>query len=527
MKINSTFLIPFFFLIGIASPSYAENNSTPISTSTLVAIGGAAVVGGGIIAAMSHHHNGNRVSTSQNDHITPTNDPTVNGKVLIDAIAAKATTGGTIFLGSGTYAVTSNFDIPSGITLIGNISNPNSVIITAPSTSVAGCSGSLQYLLLKVAGNLVISPSTCAASASVSASASKLTADQSQNTLTVLNKISIDFEKGIITQDNPFNIKVIGSKLRAYEQFSLSNKRIAVPRALSLVNSILTMCLASPLTTDNCFTNNDITSNTYLTFYNAENNQFIFGTKTTSPDDLIPLAQAECENFTTNTSQAAAQSGNVITFFNVIPNISGQLKEASCQCAPLGSQSITPTCDIAPIAIANPITVTVNDSSTVNSSTLTLPDNIDIYGDHNFKITNCTQSGGSSCTGTFYIGSTIVLDKGNNTSVWGGNCSGTQSTCILTVGTDLLEASVGTLNNAALSVISTPGTATTSNDSNIDCITNSGPPYNKCNFVYTYGTTPPTITLTNAAATTWIGCDTHDATHCNITMNGNKTITVH
>jgi uncharacterized repeat protein (TIGR02543 family) len=131
---------------------------------------------------------------------------------------------------------------------------------------------------------------------------------------------------------------------------------------------------------------------------------------------------------------------------------------------------------------------------------------------------------GSDCTETYDSGTGVTLTAtpqgGSTFAGWGGACTGTSTTCTLTM--DASRSVTATFTNKpSLSVTKTgPGTVTSS-PPGINC-------GNDCNEPYDSGTSV-TLTATwdpaTATFTGWGGACSGSSMTCPVTMNGSKTVT--
>lgn len=501
MNIKSFFIIFTCIIFGISQSVFADTDSPPSNTTTaMIAIGGAAVVGGGVIAALHHHSNNQNKNIPPSPpspdphHITPGNDPVANGNLLVADIAAVAAAGGgSISLGSGTYAVSGTLDIPPGVTLIGSIGDPSSVIITATSTSVTGCSGAISFATLKIASDLIIFPSaSCAASVTTNKPGDII------GPVISIGGSTINFNNAtIVNQPGLIGITFSGNKMKVYSGFNLAQAPIAAPKRAEFRANRFTFCPISDSTESGCSTNVNsffATDSPILASYSSTDNQFYVGANISSSGNLLTLAEDQCKFYTQNSTQATPQQNNTITYFNAIPDANGAVYAGSCLCASSGSQDPTPTCDSATALVDTPVKVSVvgDDKSVRSEAPIRVKD--DPYSEKNIDIVDC-KAGSGTCSASYFEKPTIILTKTtngqpDNTSLWGADCAsfGTEATCSLTANNLPLYVTVGPTYTLTINNIQNNGAVT------LSPLRESCSAHHTCNYTFSQNAT---ITLTN------------------------------
>lgn len=135
---------------------------------------------------------------------------------------------------------------------------------------------------------------------------------------------------------------------------------------------------------------------------------------------------------------------------------------------------------------------------------------------------NCGS--GTGCSASYdahtQITLTAVPNANSNFSGWGGVCTGSTTTCIVTMETARSVTATFTLKTFALNVTKTGNGTVTSNPAGITCGTDCNQTYN-INIQVTLTATAET----DSDFTSWTGCDTTNGTSCTVNMNAAKSVT--
>jgi hypothetical protein len=204
------------------------------------------------------------------------------------------------------------------------------------------------------------------------------------------------------------------------------------------------------------------------------------------------------------TLTAAAATGSTFTGW------SGACSGASATCTLTVSAAQSVTASFAPAQ--TDYTLTVSNSSTAGGTITSSPSGI---------------SCGSTCSSSYPINTAVTLTEtpaaGYSFSGWGGACSGSTTTCTVTMSTDQSVSAGFTATPLYVLTVTDSGTGSgtvTSNSGGINC-------GSTCTGSYTSGTS---VTLTASASsgstfTGWSGACSGSASTCTLAMSAAKSVT--